>query len=51
MPDPNKPQTKPQGSHDEPKKDKPAATARELSEQELKKVVGGALMSKKGASA
>ena len=32
-----------------PKKDKPAPTAKELSEEELKKVVGGALRAKKGA--
>jgi bacteriocin-like protein len=42
MAEPTKPKT-------EPKKDKPAATAKELSQEELKKVVGGASLAKKGA--
>jgi bacteriocin-like protein len=40
---------KPKKPKSESKKGKPAATARELSEEELKKVVGGALAAKKGA--
>jgi bacteriocin-like protein len=40
--EPKKPKT-------EPKKGKPSPTAKELSEDELKKVVGGALLAKKGA--
>jgi bacteriocin-like protein len=44
--DPKKPQKMPKGP---PTEDKPAATARELSEEELKKIVGGAKGAKKGA--
>ncbi|HXP78091.1 MAG TPA: bacteriocin [Stellaceae bacterium] len=44
-----KPQPDAKKPHGAPKKEKPAATAQELSQDELKKIVGGAISEKKGA--